>query len=125
MFAGIARNRSITVEQVSKRGVRRAFVPATSRDQIAAAIAAHYRPLAVSLPAPRTEWMSENPYINVFDAAAFALAWLKERDANSVAWIPEAAAEARHKLERRIRSRNISHRSLRELLEGIGAMGQA
>ncbi len=57
---------------VSRARVRKAFAPASTKHEIAVAIANHFPELAPLLPPPRKPWMSEDCRMNIFDAVALA-----------------------------------------------------
>ncbi len=62
----------IKARVVSRARVRKAFAPASTKHEIAVALAAHFPELAPLLPPPRKPWMSEDCRMNVFDAVALA-----------------------------------------------------
>lgn len=72
-----ARKQRIHVEAFSRDRIRQAFsaVGATTKHEIATVVAKDYEPLAPLLPTKRRIWMTENPRMGVFDAAALALTY--------------------------------------------------
>ncbi len=57
---------------VSTARVRKAFAPASTKHEIAVALANRFPELAPLLPPPRKPWMSEDCRMNIFDAVALA-----------------------------------------------------
>lgn len=70
---------------ISRAQVRRAFAPASTKQEIAAAIATRFPELAPLLPPPRKTWMSEDYRMNIFDAVALALTYFRVRNVRMVA----------------------------------------
>jgi Holliday junction resolvasome RuvABC endonuclease subunit len=66
---------------VSRRQVQAAFAPASTKHEIASAIAERLSELRLVLPEKRTLIMStEDQRMNVFDAAALALTWFHRHE---------------------------------------------
>ena len=76
-LAELARRNGIRVRWISRVKVKKAFASlgASTKHQIALAIAARFPELAYQLPRARKPWMSEDCRMAIFDAAAFALAF--------------------------------------------------
>lgn len=77
-FAALARDRQIPVRTYSVAQVKQTFATmgAFTKQQIAAAVALELPVLTRFLPPLRKPWMSEDPRLSIFDAAAFALTHL-------------------------------------------------
>lgn len=123
--AALARMRHVKVATVTRHEVFLAFYPATSKDQFAAAIVTHYPVLKLVLPKPRMLGMSEDRYVNVFDAAAFALAYFQRtaQEPSTLTWIGAAAAQAHDELRRAVTSNRIARHALRDLLLDLEVLG--
>jgi hypothetical protein len=69
---------NITIRRLSRAGVRKVFGAsgASTKYEIARAIASRFPELALRLPPERKPWMSEDARMAIFDASAFALAFL-------------------------------------------------
>lgn len=74
LIADEAGRRGIAVKIVSREEVRAHFAKdgASTREQIAAVIAARYEVLAAYLPPPRKTWEAEKDRLRVFDAVGGA-----------------------------------------------------
>lgn len=72
----------LTVRTFSRSRVRETFsdARAVTKDQIAAVLAGRYSELASRLPPIRRTWMSEDPRMAIFDAAALALTYFDARE---------------------------------------------
>jgi Holliday junction resolvasome RuvABC endonuclease subunit len=70
----IAKKRTLRVVRVTRRSVRETFSPATTKQQIAEALARRFPELAPRLPRPRKCFDAEDNRMNVFDALSFAVA---------------------------------------------------
>ena len=77
LIANYADGQAIEVIQFSKAGVRLCFadVGARTRYEIAQSVAARVHALSHRLPPVRRIWMSEDPRMSLFDAAAIAMAY--------------------------------------------------
>jgi hypothetical protein len=75
LLVNYAEGQSLEIRRYSKASVNTAFksVGATSRYEIAQAIAARVAAFENKLPASRKSWESEDPRMILFDAAALAL----------------------------------------------------
>jgi hypothetical protein len=73
------RERGLTVRKIAQTTVKRTFGPlgARNKNQLARYIATQFPELARYVPPERKPWMSEDPRTAIFDAAAFALALLR------------------------------------------------
>lgn len=69
----LATKSGVKARVVSRAQVHKAFAPASTKHEIAVALAKHFPELALSLPPLRKPWMSEDCRMNVFDAVALAL----------------------------------------------------
>jgi hypothetical protein len=69
------RERGLTVRKIPQLTVKRTFEPLgiRNKNQMAGFIAARFPELMRYVPPERKPWMSEDPSMAVFDAAAFAL----------------------------------------------------
>ncbi len=78
----LAARAGVRTRLVSRRQVRNTFAAsgATTKHQIAVAIAEQLPELADRLPPYRTSWMSEDYRMNIFDAVALALAFFAPRE---------------------------------------------
>jgi hypothetical protein len=70
------RERGLTVRKVARTTVKKTFLPSgiRNKNQMARFIVIRFPELARYLPPERKPWMSEDPRMAIFDAAAFALA---------------------------------------------------
>jgi hypothetical protein len=72
----LAARREIQCRRVSRATIREAFSPTLrTKHQVACAIVARFPELARWLPKPRKPWMKEDRKMNIFSAAALALAF--------------------------------------------------
>jgi len=69
----IAKKRTLRIVRVTRRSVRETFSPATTKQQIAEALARLFPELAPRLPRPRKCFDAEDNRMNIFDAASFAV----------------------------------------------------
>jgi len=71
----LATRRQVKVRSASRSAIRKAFADssATTKHQIAEAIARRLPELAPRVPPPRQPWMSEDYRMSIFDAVALAL----------------------------------------------------
>jgi hypothetical protein len=72
---GCARKRGIATVRIAREDVRRFWRErgVTQKEAVAAAIASELPELSPFVPPRRTIWRSENPRVNLFDAASLAL----------------------------------------------------
>lgn len=70
-----AQQKGIVVRAVSRSAVRAHWTKkgVTTKEAVAAAIAHQLPELQPFVPPPRKIWMSENPHVNLFDAASLVL----------------------------------------------------
>lgn len=78
-IARLSSSHMVVIEKVSMRTVRRAFseIGVVSKYTVAVALASRYEQLAHLLPSRRKPWKSEPERMGIFDAAAFAVAYLE------------------------------------------------
>lgn len=96
VIAEEARKLDLPVAPVSAVQVQRTFAPmgARTKRQMIRVIIAQFPALELWKPPVRKTWMSEDPRTAIFDAAAFALAYLDERrggawgDSSARSWVP-------------------------------------
>jgi len=75
LMAMLARRRKIAAVPVARSAIHRAWAlrGLTTKEAVAAAIAAQLPELEPHVPPARKTWMSENPHVNIFDAVSLAL----------------------------------------------------
>jgi hypothetical protein len=80
-IAELGEKRGVEVAILPRAAIRNAFAAsgATTREEIAEAIAHHIEPLRHRLPQPRKIWVGEHPGVSIFSAAACALAYYAGR----------------------------------------------
>jgi len=71
---GIARQRKLPVVFVSRARLKEVFLPASTKQEIAEAIAARFPELRSRLPRQRKPWQSEDERMSIFDALSFCFA---------------------------------------------------
>ena len=83
----LAAKMEVRTRLVSRREVQTAFAPsgASTKHQIAVAIAEQLPELAGRVPPCRKPWMSEDERTNIFDAVALALAFFHLREKRRLA----------------------------------------
>lgn len=74
----LAKRRTLPVVHVSRSRVRQVLSPASTKQEVAEAIARTFPELAPRLPRFRKPWMSEDERMNIFDAVSLALAALAQ-----------------------------------------------
>lgn len=82
----IARSRGIKLELYARGRIRRSFEPlgATTRYDIAKLLSQSINELALRLPPQRRPWMTEDGRMALFDAAAMAVTYFRERDGDEL-----------------------------------------
>lgn len=70
----IAARRKLPIVRVSRAQVRALLAPATTKQEIAEALAARFPELSARLPRKRKAWMPEDERMSIFDALSFAVA---------------------------------------------------
>jgi hypothetical protein len=92
----LAREAGVKARLVSRAQVRKAFAPAATKQQIAAAIAQRLPELASILPPPRTAARNtEDARMNVFDAVALGLTFLSRATRQDTVSVPTPLGETR------------------------------
>lgn len=83
----MANDQGIAVFRFSRAQVRQAFAPygATTKHSIAEIIVKHVPAFERFLPPPRKLWMNEDTRMSLFDAAALALTFFRDRGEGSEA----------------------------------------
>lgn len=78
-FRTLAVTRRVRFRRISRRKVQKHFAAAgaTTKHQIAVAIAKQFPELDPRLPPPRKRWMSEDESMAIFDAASLALTFFE------------------------------------------------
>lgn len=78
-IAHLAELSNLPVRSFSRNSVRRAFqdVPSGNKQDIAQSIAKHIPVFERYVPYPRKPWMTEDPRMGLFDAAALALTFFQ------------------------------------------------
>lgn len=75
---GVAKRRMLQVVRITRSHVQHILRPASTKQEIAEALARTFPELAPRLPRFRKPWMSEDERMNIFDAVSLALAALSK-----------------------------------------------